>query len=99
MIGDTAQQSSLTRRLPLELHMGDGAGRDDHVKRALAQHLVCNRDIALRARRVSGAHADESGSLTRPAQERGMRPRHSPAAQEAGPFAAGGTFLPSRQTW
>jgi hypothetical protein len=29
--------------------MGDGAGRDDHVKRVLAQHLVCNRDIPLRA--------------------------------------------------
>jgi hypothetical protein len=26
MIGDTTQQSSLTRRLQLELHMGDGAG-------------------------------------------------------------------------
>ena len=52
MTGDTAQQSSLTRRLPLELHIGDGAGRDDHVKRALARHLVGNRDIS--AARTAG---------------------------------------------
>ena len=45
----------------LELHMGDGAGRDDHVKRPSPGTWSAIETSPLRAQRVSGAHAHESG--------------------------------------
>jgi len=63
MLGKTAQQGSPARCLPPQLHVGDNARHDDHVKRALTQHLVGDRDIP--AARITGLrhpHANESRS-------------------------------------
>jgi hypothetical protein len=74
MIGDTTQQGSLTRRLQLELHMGDGAGAMTTSNRPSPRTWQAIETSPLRGQRISGAHAHGSGSLTRPAQERGHAP-------------------------
>jgi len=74
MLGKTTQQSSPARNLPTQFHVGDPGGRDDHIKRALAHHLVGDHDIpTARITCLGHAHVNESGSPTRDAQERACR--------------------------
>ena len=63
MLGKTTQQSSPARNLPTQFHVGDPGGRDDHIKRALAHHLVGDHDIpTARITCLGHAHVNESGS-------------------------------------
>ena len=39
-LGKTTQESIPPRRVPVQFHVRDGAGSHNHVKRALAQHLI-----------------------------------------------------------
>jgi hypothetical protein len=70
MLGQTAQQGSQSRRLPLQLHVRDGAGHIDHVGRAVTEHLVGDHDIpATRIASLRHVHAHEPASLSKGVQE------------------------------
>src|SRR5215469_7429752 len=70
MLGKTTQESSPACNLPDQLHVGDPGGRDDHIKRALAQHLVGDHDIpTARITCLGHVHGHESGSPATGAQE------------------------------
>src|SRR6185312_3596682 len=80
MPGDPAQQRGNTRRVPVQLHVRDGAGRVHHVERALAQYLVGDGDIAATRIAGFGHHANESGS---PAEKRATT-KHTDATRPLG---------------